>query len=498
MNLRQILEYENVTIQCHDNPDADALAAGYALYTFLQENGRKASLIYSGKLKIQKDNLILMVNSLEIPIEYREDNTEKIDGLLITVDCQYGAKNVTKFLADDIMIIDHHQYEIEGIEKTYIVSNMGSCSTVVWKLLNEADFDFSKYPKLQTALYYGLYTDTGQFADLSNPVDRDMQDALKYDSELIHTLQNSNISARELEIAGVSMIRAIINKELRFAVVKAEPCDPNILGLISDFVLQVSEIDVCVVFNVLDHGIKFSVRSSVKEVKADHVARMISKGIGSGGGHKYKAGGYIGNKDYEDNYGEYDHVSYFSNAMKQYLEGYRIIDTDVEEFDTEGSERYCKKSFRLGYVKASDILPVGAETTVRTLEGDLRITIKEDTHIMIGIKGEIYPISGENFRKNYEPLEDKYDMELPYHPKAKLMDTGKEYYLLDYAKSCMSMSQNEIFAKPLEKGVKIFTAWDKDDYMLGEPGDYIAAKCDNLHDMYVIAKDIFGMTYEKK
>lgn len=61
---------------------------------------------------------------------------------------------------------------------------------------------------------------------------------------------------------------------------------------ISDLVLQVSEIDVCVVFNVLDFSIKFSVRSCVKETKASHLAQVISKGIGSGGGHLTKAGGF--------------------------------------------------------------------------------------------------------------------------------------------------------------------------------------------------------------
>ena len=53
----------------------------------------------------------------------------------------------------------------------------------------------------------------------------------------------------------------------------------------------------------------------------------------------------------------------------------------------------------------------------------------------------------------------------------------------------------KIFAKPLEKGVKVFTAWDKEKYMLGKPGDYLAVRTDDYHDVYVVEKEIFGKTY---
>ena len=33
MKLSDLAAYNPITVQCHDNPDADALASGYALYT---------------------------------------------------------------------------------------------------------------------------------------------------------------------------------------------------------------------------------------------------------------------------------------------------------------------------------------------------------------------------------------------------------------------------------------------------------------------------------
>jgi len=497
MKLSDFLTYDKITLQCHDNPDADAIASGYALYTYFKEKGKDVSLIYSGRFKMQKDNLTLFVSELAIPVEYWDYHEKEIDGLLITVDCQYGAQNVSKIIGDAVAVIDHHKVEIEN-ENSYIDSSMGACATVVWQLLKAEGFEFEKYKKVQTALYYGLYTDTVQFASLVNPVDKDMKDSLDYDKLLMARLQNSNISARELEIAGIAMIRAIINKEKRFAVVKAEPCDPNILGLISDFVLQVSEIDVCIVFNIPAHGIKYSVRSCIREAMADHIARVVSQGIGSGGGHNQKAGGYIAIAEYNKQYGDVDEITYFANKLRDYLDNYQVIDTEKEEYKIEGAKKYRKKELTVGYVKATDIIPVNEPVTVRTLEGDLHITVKEDTYIMIGVKGEVYPISEANFRKNYKPLDETYNMQLEYHPKAKLMNLGREYSILDYAKTCKTTTRNIIYAKPLtEKGVKIFTQWDRDCYMLGEVGDYFACKEDNLNDMYVIERSIFGITYEE-
>ena len=138
----------------------------------------------------------------------------------------------------------------------------------MWQLLQYEDFDVNQDIKIATALFYGLYTDTRQLAEIFHPLDRDMRDALHYEQAIITTLRNSNISLEELEIAGLALLRYIHNEKHRFAVIKVKPCDPNILGLISDFLLQVDTIDTCIVFNEVQDGIKLSVRSCVKEVKA--------------------------------------------------------------------------------------------------------------------------------------------------------------------------------------------------------------------------------------
>ena len=224
MMLDELLGYDHVTIQCHDNPDADAIASGYGLYCFFRDKGKDTRLLYSGRNKVRKANLMLMVEKLHIPLEYQPQMEDTVDGLLITVDCQYGAGNVTELPAEEIAVIDHHPLEVICTERMRLQPNMGSCATLVWTMLQEMHYPVEKNRDLGTALYYGLYMDTNQFSELSNPVDMDMRESLNFDKNQISLFRNSNISLRELEIAGVAMLRCNYNDDYQFAVIHSQPC----------------------------------------------------------------------------------------------------------------------------------------------------------------------------------------------------------------------------------------------------------------------------------
>ena len=40
MKLSELLMFNPIIVQCHDNPDADAIASGYALYSYFKEKGK--------------------------------------------------------------------------------------------------------------------------------------------------------------------------------------------------------------------------------------------------------------------------------------------------------------------------------------------------------------------------------------------------------------------------------------------------------------------------
>lgn len=502
MRLTDLDKYPLITIQCHDNPDADTIGAGFGLYCYFKSLGKKARLIYSGRSEIAKTNLKLMIETLDIPIEYISMGAcEHISGLLLTVDCQYGAGNVTRLEAECVAIIDHHPMEIVDVELSRIQPNLGSCCTLVWSMLQEAGFDVNTDEKLGTALYYGLYMDTNQFAELSNPLDMDMCEAVNVNKRLMTRYRNANISLHELELAGIAMIRQDYNDDYRFSVIKAHPCDPNLLGLISDFVLQVAEVDTCAVFNENEDGFKLSVRSCVKEVNANELAAFLTDGMGSGGGHFEKAGGFISKKLYEEKYPTLHAEAYMNNRMTEYFDSFRIIyakdiEVNLAEFALYGR---CKEP--ICYLETNELFQPGARISLRNHYGSTEFTVEEGTCITMERDGTVHAMSREIFEKYMEatmqPLSADYCEKMEYEPVIKNLMNGNSYVLTEHCKMAVPKDAFRIYVKELDKSVKLFPKWNADKYMLGMPGDYLAVSEDDLHNVFIEQKVNFDKKFQR-
>ncbi len=318
MRLSELLGYSKIVIQCHDNPDPDAIASGYALYCYFRSMNKDVRLIYSGRYPITKPNIVLMIEELDIPIELVQ--TMKVDGLLITVDSQYGGGNIRKFECTDYAIIDHHEQEVRRIEKQDIRTNMASASTIVWDLLRQEGIDVNSNKLVSTALYYGLFTDSNSFAEINEELDKEMRDSLLYDKYLINKLKTSIITLRELEIAGMALIRNSYNATNKYVLVKAQECDPNILGVISDFALQVDSVNVSIAYNETQEGIRYSIRSCVSEIKANEIASFLADGLGNGGGQQGRAAGFINRKQYNKRYSHQNSDEFFLRKLTKYYE----------------------------------------------------------------------------------------------------------------------------------------------------------------------------------
>lgn len=523
MKLRDFLPYESIVIQCHDNPDADALACGFAVYLYLQSQGKKPDLIYAGRNRIRKTNLVMMVEDLGIPVRHvtKLDHTPD---LLVMVDCQYGGGNSARFDAHTIAVIDHHRISTTLPELSEVRSNLGACSTLVWQMLKDEGFEIQKNRKLSTALYYGLYTDTSGLSELAHPLDKDLRDEAVFDAQLMHKYRNANLSLEDLETAGAALLHSDYNEEYRAAVVKSGPCDPNVLGIISDLVLEVDAIDTCIVFNVVQDGVKFSVRSCIKEVKANELAAELSKGIGSGGGHEAKAGGFIAmdllTKEYlklcemhhftprmeldEESDSEHPTASGVKSVLdhrfRQYMDDTDIIYAGECRLDSSNSEHYCRKSVPWGYVRATDLAAAGSRVLVRTMHGDLNMVVEPDMILTISPMGGVLFCREDDFAKQYRSYPDwKFRLkDAEYSPTIKVEKTGMVIEPMSKAKICVPKGKLFIHARCLDRKVKLFTETDGEQhYTLGRIGDYLTDDTQQIEGVCIMKKEFFEQTYHR-
>lgn len=492
MKLNELLKFDDIVIQCHDFPDADAVASGFGIYRYLTAKGKKVRLVYSGAKEISKPNMLIMIEQLEIPLEYIQ-SLDSEPQLIITVDCIFGEKNVHLLNARNIAVIDHHIRGSSLPELNEVRSSYGSCSTIIAKMLEDEGYDIRADEKLSTALYYGLFMDTNAFSELGHPADKDLRDFSVFDRQLISILRNSNLTCEEMEIAGEALNHCRYDPEYNMAMVEARPCDPNILGFISDLLLQVNTVDHCIVYCRLNAGCKLSVRSCTNKINAAELAKYITANVGNGGGHFSKAGGFISASLIPDE----DIPLHIRSRLLSYHNDTDILYSGSSYVDTSTMDKYIKKKIIVGYVPSADIVAEGTELKIRMLEGDINVRSDEKVYLMVGILGEVYPINRDVFEGRYARTEMLPDMDhYEYPPSVIDTDSGSTTALAPYIKGCTPMEEVTVFAKELTRGTKVFTEWDKDSYIYGAAGDYLAAKSADGKDIYIIRRKIFSMLYE--
>jgi phosphoglycolate phosphatase len=489
--LKELARHGNIVIQCHDVPDADAVACAFALRRCLEAQGAHARLVYSGGRQISKPNLLLMLKLLNIPLEYVEALPPC--ALLVTVDCQYGAGNLRKFEAARVAVLDHHRPEIEEGPMVIIRPELGSCSTLLWSLMRAHGFDFAAQPEVFNALYYGLYSDTNGLAEMRHPLDRDLADFMPVDGTLLRKLKNSALTVAELEVVADALSAPRLVGGI--ALLKARPCDPNILGFSSDIAQQVEQFDSCVAYCHWQAGLKLSVRSTVREVMANELALFLAEGAGSGGGNIEKAGGYI----------SFDGIAKIAPGMTpdefllervaRYQSNFDLIYCNRHNMDFAAMPRFRKEKIPLGYARAVDIFPAGAPISIRTLEGDIDTEVSCDTYLMIWIAGEVYPIKEQRYHEAYTDCGQSYALAAAYQPAIIHRLSGERKFLLPFARACMARSDKIIRAQALVRDAKVFSNWDQEKYFRGRAGDFIAAAESDFSDIYIINRDIFAKTY---
>ena len=493
MKLGDLVQYKNIVIQCHDNPDADAIGSGYALQRFFQDKGAATALVYSGEQSIGKPNLKMLLTMLDIQIQHRKELAEKPD-LLITVDCQRGAGNVTTLaLAEGtpFAVIDHHRPEIAEGAHTEIRPSLGSCATLVWDMLQKENWAMDG--KVLNALFYGLYADTNGLAEIRHPLDRDLSEQSN-DAGMIRKLKNAAITVEELDIIGAALnTREFVDN---IGVLRAIPCDPNLLGFTSDIAQQVASFDCCVVFCEQKNGLKLSIRSSVREIMASDLAEFICRDTGGGGGNIEKAGGMMLFSRINELVPGVEPVAFLKQRIRDYCDNYDLIYAGNNTIDFDSFARYRKLPLPFGFVNSTEVFPAKTSITIRALEGDVDTRTDDDLCLMIGVEGEVWPIKRARLEQTYNLLGTPYCRETEYAPMILNRHTGERRGLLPMAIACVPKEDRIVRGIELEKDTKVFTSWDLERYYSGKKGDFLVAAEGSYADCYIIRRDIFFKTYE--
>lgn len=281
-----------VYIQTHNFPDPDAIASAYGLQKLLERYGVKSVLCYDGK--IDKLSASKMLDAFQIrmfPYESLVSDMRETDRI-ICVDTQKHAGNVTDFVGDEVACIDHHptfvpmEYRYQDIRMT------GACATLIaeyYALSGETPDSGTA-----TALLYGLKMDTLQFTRGVTELDISMFGFLfpHCDQEKLADLERNNMEFADLKAYGAAIESIELYDRIGFSCIPFS-CPDALIGILSDFILALIEVEVAVVFSFREDGIKLSVRSEDPDIHAGNLLHTALRSIGNGGGHASMGGGFI-------------------------------------------------------------------------------------------------------------------------------------------------------------------------------------------------------------
>jgi nanoRNase/pAp phosphatase (c-di-AMP/oligoRNAs hydrolase) len=282
-----------VVIQTHDFPDHDAAASAFALGELLRLQGYDPRLLYRGV--IRSHSLKTMLSKLKIDLKRVKNTAGR--GLAqcpcIVVDgnpANTNARPVTGYL---LGVVDHHgNAAVPDCPFTDIDANSGSCSALVARYWEEMGLLPGK--NIATALLMGIEMDTDFLTRQVSRLDMEALYRLFFqaDWEFGSGALKTSLSIKDLPSLKMVMANSKIRDSIFFSLIDTDTSQ-EVISILADFFLRFREIRVTVIIETEGNDRHVSVRSRDPRISAARIIREALKGLGSGGGHDYMAGGLI-------------------------------------------------------------------------------------------------------------------------------------------------------------------------------------------------------------
>ncbi|EEB74662.1 DHH family phosphoesterase [Thermococcus sp. AM4] len=299
--LKEIKEKtDSLLILTHNNPDPDAISSAVALSLIAQSVGLKTTIAHGGEITHHENQAF--VNLLGINLRRVSKGSYEIrkHSAIAIVDAQPNG-NLTVLEPEDRekiqILIDHHQifqHLHELIPRDAFVDireDVKASASILTEYIKALNIPLSE--TLATALFYGIYTDTKKFSQLSQ-VDLKAVEFLagKVNHELLDRIEHPDISTETAEI----LARAILNRKSYKNVVISNVGfirNRDALAESADFLLRLEGISTVLVFGIVDDYIEMSARTRDVRVNIGAVMKEAFGEIGSGGGHATMGGARI-------------------------------------------------------------------------------------------------------------------------------------------------------------------------------------------------------------
>jgi nanoRNase/pAp phosphatase (c-di-AMP/oligoRNAs hydrolase) len=292
--------YDQVLVVTHDNPDPDAIAAGWAIKHLVDERLPIRTRFVAGGAILRAENRH-MLRLLEPPIELVSelcDSNPPCDErtAAVLVDCSFRAGNHLEFPAglEPVAVIDHHVTAgaLGDVPFADVRPHVAASASIAGGYLREQAVEPGG--ALATALLYAIRTETQGFETYHSPLDRTILPWLteRADPELVAEIESAPLPRSYFADLALALQNTFLYEDAAFcALPRAE--GPEIVGEVADLLIRCDSVQRVLCAAAYGGDVIISVRTERSGDDAAELARLTLDGIGRGGGHQHRAGGKI-------------------------------------------------------------------------------------------------------------------------------------------------------------------------------------------------------------
>jgi nanoRNase/pAp phosphatase (c-di-AMP/oligoRNAs hydrolase) len=284
-NLHEVIRPED-KLAVLINADPDALASALALKRFFWRKANKIDIFHINA--IQRPDNLSMIRLLDIntrPVRKLKKSEYTKWALLDSQPSHHDFFQKCQFN----IIIDHHPLT-DGLSADHldVKSDYGANSTLLTEYLKAEKIKPS--PRLATALFYGIKTDTNNFVRESSSNDINAFRFLYQTANIniIKKIESSEMTLKMLGSYKTAMENLTVFKHT--AVINMGRIrQADTLVLLADFFLKLAEATWCIVSGILDRKLIIIIRNAGFRRNAGKLAQELFGEFGSAGGHSNAA-----------------------------------------------------------------------------------------------------------------------------------------------------------------------------------------------------------------
>jgi nanoRNase/pAp phosphatase (c-di-AMP/oligoRNAs hydrolase) len=292
--LKAVGGLSHMLILPHNDPDPDAIASAIALRHLLAERSNvEARIAYQGIIGRAENKAL--VRYLGHPLRrYKDSDLQRADAVAL-IDTQPGAGNNPLPLGrSPTIVFDHHPWREETAAAACadVRSDVGATSTILTEYLKATGIEPT--PRLATALFYGIKTDTMGLGRGASPADAAAYFYLqpRIDVDALVEIERAQVPAEYFRSFDIALRAARVYHNVVIAYI-GQMDYPDLAAEMADILLRLEGIRWAICMGAYQGELVLSVRTRGRRGGAGRLAQNMVENRGTAGGHGAMAAGHL-------------------------------------------------------------------------------------------------------------------------------------------------------------------------------------------------------------